>query len=191
MRRRPGISGTILMRTTFFLRVALVALTLAFTANAQMIPANDRVRVEVLVVSDNDHKDIGKTSADRVTQNRTFTIKLSGKQKSPETRKLKWTAYGRNLKTNAVQPVETGEFKLELAANGQQTVEAKRFSCSYTPEHSEISKSGKGTKSVARAKKVEATGVKYAGYRVQVLDGGTVVGESAEPENIGKPTPGK
>lgn len=177
------------MKPTTIYRTALIALALPCTATAQMVPANERVRVEVQIVSDNDRKDIAKTTVDHVTQNKTLTIKLGGKPKSPETRVIKWTAYGRSLKRNSIQMLETGEFKLELAANGGQTVDTKRFTSTYTPDHYEVSKirsRGSG-KSTPRAKKIEATGTKFAGYSVQVLDGGTVVGEKAEPESIGKP----
>lgn len=168
---------------------ALIALTLS--VEAQMVPANDRVRVEVQIVSETDHKDLGKTNTDRVTQNKTLTIKLSGKPKIPETRVIKWTAYGRNLKSDNIQKIESGEFKLELAANGGQTVDTKRFASTYTPEHSVVSidRNRNSGRSTPKAKRVEATGTKFSGYSVQVLDGGKVVGEKAEPENIGKPKP--
>jgi hypothetical protein len=177
------------MNAIAIFRAALIALALPFAANAQMVPANDRVRVEVQIVSDNDHKDIAKTSVDQITQNKTLTIKLSGKPKSPDTRVIKWTAYGRNVKSNSIQMLESGEFKLELATNGGQTVDTKRFASTYTPEHSVVStsRSRSSGRSTPRAKRVEATGTKFAGYSVQVLDGGKVVGEKAEPENIGKP----
>ena len=89
------------MNAIAIFRAALIALALPFAANAQMVPANERVRVEVQIVSDNDHKDIAKTSVDQITQNKTLTIKLSGKPKSPDTRVIKWTAYGRNVKSNS------------------------------------------------------------------------------------------
>lgn len=179
------------MKTFSILCAAFVALALPFTASAQMVPANDRVRVEVEIVSDNSHKDLGKTSVDQVTQNKSLTIKLTGKTKSPEARVAKWTAYGRNVKNNNIQPLETGEFKLDLSDSGKQSVDTRRFSSTYTPEHSVVSTTrGRSSgRSSARAKKVEASGVKFAGYSVQVLDGGKVVGERADPESIGKPKP--
>ena len=189
-RHRSAPTGTFTMKTTSLFS-ALIALALTLSVKAQMIPANDRIRVEVQVVSENDHKDLGKTNVDRVTQNKTLTIKLSGKPKSPETRVIKWTAYGRNLKSDNIQKLESGEFKLELADNRGQTVDTRRFTSTYTPEHSVISnKHNRGSgKSTPTAKRVEASGTKFAGYSVQVLDGGKIVGEKAEPENIGKSKP--
>lgn len=175
--------------TLLTLLTALIAL--APLAGAQMIPTNDRVRVEVSITTDTDHKNLAKTSTDQVTQNKALNIALTGKPKSPETRVIKWTAYGRNMKSNNVSAVESGEIKLDLV-NGRQTAESKRFSTTYTPEHSVVSNSrsrSRGSRSTPRAKKVEASGVKFAGYSVQVLDGGKVVGEASDPSNIGKPKP--
>ena len=160
-----------------------------------MIASNDRVRVEVRMTSESDRKDLKNTTANTVTQHKALTILLSGKPKTPETRVIKWTAYGRDVKDRDVRPIESGEIKLDLTAHGQQTAESKRISTTFTPEHSESSKSGSGSGSgsssrgSSRSKKVEASGVKFAGYSVQVLDGATVVGEAADPQGIGKPKP--
>ena len=176
------------MKTIPFLRAALIALALPLTTNAQIIPPNDRVRVEVRTASESERKDIKKTNAATVTQYKTLTILLSGKPKTPETRVIKWTAYGRDAKDRDVSVIESGEIKLELAANGQQTAESKRVVATHTPEHSGSAKGGSGSSSgSSRSKKVEASGVKFAGYSVQVLDGATVVGEAADPIGIGKP----
>lgn len=166
--------------------IALIALALPFTASAEMVPSNDRVRVEVQIATQSDRKDLAKTSADQVTQYKTLSIVLSGKPKSPESRVIKWTAYGRNMKSNSVQPLDSGEIKLELV-NGRQTAESKRVTTTYTPDHFETSTSRSRStgRSTPRAKKVEAAGTKFAGYSVQVMDGSSVVGEAIEPASIG------
>ncbi len=178
------------MKTIPSLRAALIALALPLTTHAQSISPNDRVRVEVRTASESDRKEIKGASADTVTQFKTLTILVSGKAKTPETRIVKWTAYGRDAKDRDVSAIETGEVKLDLPTAGQQTIESKRISTTYTPEHSAGSK-GKGGSSGggsgSRSKKVEASGKKYAGYTVQVLDGSTVVGEASDPQGIGKP----
>ena len=182
------------MKTLHLIRraAAVLALALPLSAGAQMVPANDRVRVEVRVDTTSDHKELAKTTADTVTQHKTLNISLSGKAKSPETRVIKWTAYGRNMKSKDLTTLETGEIKLGFGPNGQQAAESKRVSTTYTPEHSVISKSsgrGRGSsgggRSTPRATKVAASGTKYVGYSVQVLDGGKVVGESSDPSGIG------
>ena len=161
------------------------------TVSGQMIPTNDRVRVEVRITGDSARKDLKNTTASAVTQNKTLVILLSGKPKSPESRIVKWTAYGRDMKGHDVRQIESGEVKLDLPANGQQTVESKRISVTYTPDHSEVTKtkSRGNNKGTTKAKKIEASGVKFAGYSVQVLDGSAVVGQASDPENIGKPKP--
>ena len=144
--------------------------------------AGDRVRIEVRVAADQDRKDIKGSSADTVTQNKTLQIVISGKPKSPETRTGKWTVYGRSLSGHDLTVIGSGDFKIDLAASGQQKVEGQKVSATYTPEHSV----GSGTGTRTKAKKVEATGTKYVGYSVVVKDGDKVVGEAAEPMGIVK-----
>jgi hypothetical protein len=149
--------------------------------------SNDRVRIEVRPESDQDRKDIKGSSADTVTQNKSLQIAISGKPKSPETRKGKWTIYGRDLKKHGITVLESGEFNLDLPASGQQKIESKKVSTTYTPEHSVVSKSsGRGGSSARtpKAKKVEAEGTKYAGYSIVIKDGDKVVGETADPMGI-------
>ena len=155
-------------------------------ASAQMISSNDLVRIEVRVASEQDRKDVKSTNADTITQHKTLTIVLSGKPKSPETRTGKWTAYGHSAKGHDYNVLESGEFKIDLSAGGRQSVESKKVTTTYTPEHSVVSRgrSGGTGRSTARAKKVEATGTKFAGYVVEVKDGGKVVGQTADPFGI-------
>lgn len=179
------------MQATRILFVAL-ALTLAFAptvVRAQGVSGNDFVRIEVRVQSEQDRKDIAKTTTDTVTQHKTLTILLSGKAKSPETRSGKWTAYGRSLKGNGITVLASGEFKVDLS-NGGQTVESKKISTTYTPEHSVIStkrgrsNNGKRPTSHTTAKKVAAEGAKFIGIAVVVRDSGTVVGEYFDPSGL-------
>ena len=178
------------MKSIHLIRRALVALAFALplAASAQMASSNDRVRVVVSINSANQVKDIKGASADTVTQNKTLSIQVSGKPKSPETRVIKWAAYGRDLKNHNLSTLDSGEIKLSLSSsNGQQTAESKRIATTYTPEHSEVSKSSGGrssSRSKPKAKKVAATGIRYVGYSVQVLDGRSVVGEASDPIGI-------
>ncbi len=147
------------------------------------------VRIEVRVASDQDRKDIKSSSADSVTQHKTLTIALSGKPKSPETRTGKWTAYGHSAKGHDYPVLESGEFKVEFSPQGRQTIESKKITTTYTPEHSVVSRGrsggGGGTgRSTTKAKKVEATGTRFAGYGVVVKDGGKVVGETFDPAGL-------
>ena len=165
----------------------LFALAFRVDAQAPMVPMNERVRLEVKTETQSDRKDLEKTSVDEVTQFKTLKIELSGKPKQPETRVVKWTAYGRDMKSNDVRKIDEGEFKLQLGANGRQSGESKRISTTYIPEHSAGGKGGKGGGGGGGkgGKKVEGSGAKFVGYRVEVMDGATVVGEYSDPAGIG------
>lgn len=163
--------------------VALVALVALNPPTLRAQAANDRVRIEVRVQSQQDRKDIKGSSADTVTQKKSLFIAISGKPKSPETRTGKWTVYGRDLKDRDVTVLESGEFKIELPATGQQKIESKVVSTTSTPEHSIASKSsGRGRS--PKAKKVEASGTKYIGYGVVVKEGDQIVGEMFDPMGL-------
>lgn len=158
-------------------------------ASGQIVTGNELVRIEVRVQSDQDRKDIAKSSADTVTQHKTFNIVLSGKAKSPEARTGKWTAYGRSLKGSDLTAIESGEFKVDLAS-GSQKIESKKVSTTYTPEHATVSTTRSrntgtsGGTSRTTAKKVAATGTKFAGFGVVVKDGERIVGEYFDPAGL-------
>lgn len=177
------------MRTNRLLLSAAALLLALPAARAEIVSGNDLVRIEVRVESEQDRKDLAKTTTDTVTQHKTLLIALSGKAKSPETRTGKWTAYGRSLKGNDITVVQSGEFKVSLA-NGAQHVESMKVRTTYTPEHAVLStkrvrnSGGTGTTTRTTAKKVEATGTKFIGYVVVVTDGGRVVGEYSDPAGL-------
>ncbi len=150
---------------------------------AQMIAGSDAVRVEVRVQSDQHRKDIKGTSADTVEQSRSLFITLSGKARSPETRVGKWIAYARDVKTNDLAVLESGEFKVDLSA-GSQKVESKKIETTFTPDHSVVSTTGSSRSRRTTAKKVEGEGKKFAGYIVTIKDGSTVVGQWADPPGL-------
>lgn len=171
-----------------FLSAAALLLSLP-AARAQIVSGNELVRIEVRVQSDQDRKDIAKSTADTVTQHKTLNIVLSGKAKSPESRTGKWTAYGRSLKGNDVTALESGEFKVDLAS-GSQKIESKKVSTTYTPEHATVfttrsrSTGTSGGTSRTTAKKVAAEGTKFVGFGVFVKDGERIVGEYFDPAGL-------
>ena len=151
---------------------------------AQIVSGNEYVRVEGRVQTDEDRKDLPKTSVDSVTQHKTLTFALSGKAKTPETRTGKWTAYGRTLKNNDLFVIESGEFKIDLSS-GAQKVESKQITTTYTPEHGVFSKAKKGAgKGQPMAKTAAASGTKFAGFGVIIRDGDKVVGQYFDPAGI-------
>lgn len=167
---------------------ALAFLVACGSASGQTVSGNDLVRIEVRVQSDQDRKDIAKSSADTVTQHKTFNIVLSGKAKSPEARTGKWTAYGRSLKGSDLTVLESGEFKVDLTSASQK-IESK-VSTTYTPEHATVSTTRSrstgtsGGTSRTTAKKVAATGTKFVGFGVVVKDGERIVGEYFDPAGL-------
>lgn len=183
------------MKTTR-LFAALLATTLGlapFAAFAQLVTGNELVRIEVRVASEQDRKDIKSSSADTVTQHKTLNITLTGKPKSPETRTGKWTAFGHSAKGHDYTVLESGEFKIDLSAQGRQTVESKKVTTTHTPEHSVVSRGRSGGgggrgRTTTKAKKVEATGTKFAGYGVVVKDGSKIVGQIFDPAGLEKET---
>lgn len=165
----------------------LVAVSVVFAPLASAQTANDLVRVEVRVQTDQERKDIKSTTVDTVTQHKSLFITISGKAKAPETRTGKWIAYGRDLKGRALDVLESGEFKVDLAS-GPQKIESKKVSTTYTPDHAVVSTSGSSRSRRTTAKKVAAEGKKFAGYVVTVKDGDKIVGQWADPPGLERET---
>lgn len=151
------------------------------TAFAQAI--NDRVRIEVRVLTEHDRKDLKGTTVDAVTQKKTFDISITGAGRSPETRVAKWIAFGRSLRTDAIVIIDSGEWPVDLSRGGIQKFRTKEISTSSTREHAEAR--GKGRKKGrSKAKTVAAQGTKYLGYGVRVRDGAAIVGEVFDPPSL-------
>jgi hypothetical protein len=163
---------------------ALLALATAFTplARAQVLTGNDLVRIEVRVHTDQDRE--GK-KVDTITQKKTLNITLSGKARTPDTRKVTWQAYARDVKDNTLVAIDSGTFDLDLS-KGPQKAESTQITTTYTPEHS--TGSGKGGnqrgKGGGSTKKVAAEGKKFAGYGVTVKDGEKIVGQHFDPAGL-------
>lgn len=173
------------MKTSKLILTLLLSLLPVLSSPAQMAAANDRVRVQVKMDTRSAHADIARSSSDKVTQFKTLNIQLSGKPKTPETRVMKWTAYGRDVQSNDVRVIDSGEIPVSLSSSGTQTTESKQISTTYTPDHSVVTSSGRGRGRSPRAKRVEGSGVKYLGYAIQVMDGTRLVGEMSDPVGIG------
>jgi hypothetical protein len=169
--------------------VAATFLTAAFSspASAQVVTGNENVRIEVRVQTGQDRESAKGRNVDTVTQKKKLNITLSGKARTPETRKGTWQAYGRDVKDNSLVPLESGTFDLDFS-KGPQKVESAQVTTTYTPEHSTGSgKGGSGGnqgRNKGGSKKVPADGKKFAGYGVTVKDGEKVVGEFYDPAGL-------
>ena len=170
------------MKLTFlFASTALTAAAL-LRRHRPRPSANEMVRIEVKVISAQEHKAAPKAGSKpdpTVTHEKTLEILLSGKPKIPETRTGKWSIYGKSGKD--VVAVDSGDFKIELPPSGQQKVESKKVTITFTPEHFE---GGGGGKNAKGGKKVEASGTKYVGWGVVVKDGDKTVGEAYDPMGL-------
>lgn len=142
---------------------------------------SDLVRLEVGTKMSSDREDIQGSSADVKTQKVALAISLTGKPKSPESRTIQWVIFGKDLKTNMIKKIESGEQPLALDSSGRQSVETKLVETTSTPDHAIVSKARRGRASVT---KVEGSGVKYLGYAVVVKDGTTFVGQVFNPRTL-------
>jgi hypothetical protein len=168
---------------------SLLTLLLTFAITAPLLHAqlsgSDHVRIEARVQTEQDRKANKGTTVDTVTQSKTLQLTLTGKPKSPETRKGTWTVYARDVKSNKIIVAESGEFPIDFGA-GPQKLESKKVNMTYTPERSSGG-GGKGRGGGGRggsSKKTPAEGTKYAGYGVTVKDGDKTVGEHFDPAGL-------
>jgi len=128
-----------------------------------------------------------------VTQNLVLGITLLGKAKNPETRVVKWTAYGRDCRTDAISVLSSGEVPVDFTNGLQQKIRSEEISTTSTPTHNVMTtprSSGGGrnrassSQTTVQTKVVEGTGVRYLGYGVQVFEGDKVVGEKFDPSRL-------
>ena len=164
--------------------VATVCILTGSRANASF--HGSPVRMEVKVNGgDRDARIRGSTAVTH-DQTKELEITVSSVSKAPPSGlRLKWFMFGRDLKSNSVTVLRSGESKVELGTRGSQVIRSAKLETKSTPEHSVVSRGrGRGSTgggSRSSVKKVAATGVKYLGYGVQVLNGGKVVGETFDP----------
>jgi hypothetical protein len=138
------------------------------------------VRVQVTVQVKEERKDLKGTHTTQITVHRVLGIQLTGVANPRESRIARWRIFGKDLVTNKVIRAAAGEFPLALASGGAQLVNTEPVTMTHTPDH--IRSHGKNRE----AGKVAATGVKYMGYCVEVLDGPTVLGRASDPPGIEK-----
>ena len=184
-------------RFTLSAAAALGLLTLsAVSAHASF--HDSPVRLAVKVNGGDSHDRIKGSTAVQHDQTKELDITVSSVSKTvPSGLRLKWFMYGRDIKSNGVSVLRSGEAKVALGSNGSQVISTAKVETKSTPEHSVVSKgrrggsngsngSNGGTGGGARisVKKVEATGDKYIGYGVQVLAGNKVVSETFDPPGV-------
>lgn len=101
--------------------------------------------------------------------------------------KLQWTLFASDLQrgTDHVVVEKSGEQAVSLDPGGTATLATPKVSYHWSPMHYERT----GTGRTSRAKKVDESGHRYHGYRLQVLQDGVVVGEAASDRSLLKAIP--
>jgi hypothetical protein len=169
------------------MKIKLIAMVLgaAFAAAPACFAqgANDYVRIDVRVEAKTDQKDIPNSTANTKTQHETVMIQLSGKPKSPESRTVKWYIFGKDVRSNAVKALESGEEALALSGSGQQVI-TKTATTTFTPDHTVVERpnnnnNNNNNNNRGNSRRVEGEGVKYVGYVVIVKDGNNIVGKAS------------
>jgi hypothetical protein len=87
--------------------------------------------------------------------------------------------FGRDLKSNRVSVLRSGEAKVELGGRGPQVIRSAKIEAKSTPAHSVVSR-GRGRGGSTGGSR----GDKYIGYGVQVLNGSKVVTETFDPPSL-------
>lgn len=188
---------------TFFLSVggfvgmricaaALSALLMAHSAQAAGVSLSP-VRLEVKAQGGDEFHRIAGSTAETHDQKEELVITISSVSRTPPAGlRVKWFMFGRDLKSNHVSVLRSGEAHVALGT-GSQVITTPKVEEKSTPKHAVISHNSQrgrdGRVAPATVRNVAATGVKYIGYGVQVLDGKSVVAETYDPVGI-KQTPG-
>jgi len=159
------------MKTTISTLIIAAALMGCLNAHAQ--PASPKVGVHVTAKSADDRRKIVDSTSLTTIEKHTLLVTLRGRAMDSEKRVAKWYVFGRNIKTQQMSVLDSGEVNVSFPANGVQTFESREVTCAFTPMHTVSTGSGKRTK----AKRVDAAGVKIIGFGAQVKDGGKIVGE--------------
>ena len=156
---------------------SLACLTIALLAVPAIVRAEtSAVRVRTEQVNKTDEKAFAKS------QSRSLKVYVSNASKEMMDLKVKYFFFGRDVKTHEFVTVDQGEKPIQVKPLATEMVETSTAKTNFVENHLE----GKG----ASAKKVEASGSKFVGHAVQVLQADKVVAESCEPasmkEQIGK-----
>jgi hypothetical protein len=127
----------------------------------------------------------GKGVAD--TQKRSLAITLTNRTREElGGLTVKWVIFASDLKSGEIGKAGSGELKSSLPASGSETVQSQTTIMKYTPRHAETvthknrfnDGNNRGKNRQQSVKIVDAKGDRYRGWGVQVLRGGTVVGEA-------------
>lgn len=147
-------------------------------AGAAPAVVQDLVHVDADLTSD--HKDPKSGPAEIIDYK--LKLRLTNHLKEPTgPLVVRITFHNRDLakRTNGVE--KTINLNAAIESRGTYEVASDTVTFTYTPEHGQPVKSRRGT---ARSKRVPASGKRYAGYSVQVLQNGRIIGEKLSAERF-------
>lgn len=151
---------------------------LSFVSSAAPATVQDLVHVDADLTSD--HKDPKSGPAEIIDYK--LKLRLTNHLKEPTgPLVVRITFHNRDLanRTNGVQ--KTINLNADIKGRGTHEMTSDAVTFTYTPEHGQSVKSRRGT---YRSKRVPASGKRYAGYSVQVLQNGRIIGEKLSSERF-------
>jgi hypothetical protein len=137
--------------------------------------ALDKVSVTAQVHAGTKAGSGGGAAAD--TQSRKLEVNLTNRTKENLTGlKVKWTLFGSDLKDDDTVAAESGEEKTDLAPGRATKFETKDVEFHFS--RATVQRTRSGNRGGARARRVPASGTRYAGWGVRVYQGETLIGEA-------------
>lgn len=158
----------------------LAALFLLSGINFAMgVPAvQDLVHVDTVLTSD--HKDPKSGPAEIIYYR--LKLRLTNHLKVPTGPiVIRITFHNRDLAQRSNGVEKTINLKADIKGRGTYEIASDPVTYTFTPEHGESVKAKRGK---LRSKRVPASGKRYAGYSVQILQGDKVIGEKASSERF-------
>ena len=139
---------------------------------------SDLVHVDADLTSD--HKDLKSGPAEIIDYK--LKLRLTNHLKEPTGPiQIRITFHNRDLVKRSKGVEKTINLKADIKGRGTYEITSDVVTFTYTPEHGQPVKSRRGT---ARSKRVPASGRRYAGYSVQILQGDKVIGEKVSSERF-------
>jgi hypothetical protein len=166
------------MKISYFLLTFSLLVSGASSSLAALPAKQDLVHVDADLTSD--HKDPKSGPAEIIDYK--LKLRLTNHLKEPTGPiVIRITFHNRDLvkRINGVEKTMT--LNADIKSRGTHEVTSDTVTFTYTPEHGQPVKSRRGT---SRSKRVPASGKRYAGYSVQVLQGDKVIGEKLSSERF-------
>lgn len=150
--------------------IAILAFILATKIRAEPPLEPDKVHVTPELTSE--HRD-PKKSATEIVEKRLKLILSNHSNQEVKNAAIRIVFYATDVKKNTPVIEKTLEKTTSIEAGGQAKIIIDPVTFQYTPEHGSPVKAGQRR---AVSKKIPASGHRYAGYSVQIVENGKIVG---------------